>query len=323
MSETILYDKPGPRTRRTTLIVSIVAGLAVIAALYFFVYVPLDEHGQFTMRKWGPLIDPENRYFTLLWKRLWTGVLATLSAAGLAIVASLTVGTVLAVLRVQFQHLRRRRFGNQGRAASVALQALTKGSNGWLRGYVEVARGLPVIITIFFVSRVLPEFGLDFFTLWYLVIGLAIYNGVVIAEILRSGMTGLPGGQREAASALGFSSFKTIRLILLPQAFRIMLPALISQLVVVVKDTSLGFLISYEDLLQITTQAINNLNNPIQLYTAIAVIFILINYTLSKLAVYAERRVARGRKTVAGPAPTPPPSIMAGTAAAGAGGTAG
>ena len=160
-----------------------------------------------------------------------------------------------------------------------------------------------MVITIFFVARLLPEFGFDFDTLWYLVIGLTIYNGVVIAEILRSGMTGLPGGQREAASALGFSSLKTIRLILLPQAFRVMLPALISQLVVVLKDTSLGFLISYEDLLQITTQAINNLNNPIQLYAAIGVIFILINYTLSKLAIYTQRSLARGRKSLGGPAP--------------------
>jgi glutamate transport system permease protein len=317
MNETVLYDRPGPRARRTTLIVSVLAVLVLIAALYYFVYLPLDEHGQFTARKWGPLIDPDNRFFTLLWKRIGTGVLATLSAAGLAIVASLASGTVLAVLRVQFQHLRRRRFANRGRAAAVSLQALSKGYNGWLRFYVEVSRGLPVVITIFFVARVLPEFGLDFYNLWYLVIGLAIYNGVVIAEILRSGMTGLPGGQREAAAALGFSSFKTIRLILAPQAFRIMLPALISQLVVVLKDTSLGFLIGYEDLLQITTQAINNLNNPIQLYAAIAVVFILINYTLSRLATYTQRRLARGRRSLGGPAPTPPPSTVALTADAG------
>lgn len=313
----VLYDAPGPRTRRVTLIASIVVGLLVVAALYFFVYRPLDAHGQFTMRKWGPLIDPDNRFFTVLWKRIGTGVRATLTAAALAIIVSLVAGTLLAVLRLQFQHLRRRRFAEHGRVASLALQGLTKGYNGLLRVNVEVSRGLPVVITIFFVARLLHQSGLDFPTLWYLVIGLAIYNGVVIAEILRSGMTGLPGGQREAAAALGFSSFKTIRLILLPQAFRIMLPALISQLVVVLKDTSLGFLISYEDLLQIATQAINNLNNPIQLYAVIGVIFILINYTLSRLATYTQRRLARGRKSLAGPAPTPPPSTVAMTVDAG------
>ncbi len=186
----------------------------------------------------------------------------------------------------------------------MALNAVT-------RLFVEFFRGLPVLITIFFVARALPDLlGVDFDTLWYLVIGLALYNSVVIAEILRSGMSGLPGGQREAASALGLSSFQTIRLILLPQAFRIMLPALISQIVVIFKDTSLATLIAYEDLLAVGFQVFNFLNNPIQVLVVIAVIFIVINYALSKLAEYLQRRIARGRRTL-GPAPAPPPSTMA------------
>ena len=189
------------------------------------------------------------------------------------------------------------------RAVTVVLNAIT-------RIFVEFFRGLPVVITIYFVARALPEFGVDFETLWYLVMGLALYNSVVIAEILRSGMTGLPGGQREAASALGLSSFTTIRLILLPQSFRIMLPALISQIVVIFKDTSLATLISYEDLLAVGGQIYNFLNNPIQVLTVIAVIYIVINYALSKFAVYLQRRIARGRRSP-GPAPAPPPSAMA------------
>jgi glutamate transport system permease protein len=152
-----------------------------------------------------------------------------------------------------------------------------------------------VVITIFFVARGLPQFGLSFDNvLWYLVIGLTIYNMVVIAEILRSGMEGLPRGQREAAASIGLSPLQTTRLILLPQAFRIMLPALISQLVVVLKDTSLGgIIVGYDELLNVARQAIQLLNNPIQLYFVIGVFFIAVNYGLSKLAIYVQRRLSR------------------------------
>ncbi len=99
-------------------------------------------------------------------------------------------------------------------------------------------------------------------------------------------------------------------MILLPQAFRVMLPALISQLVVVLKDTSLGFIISYEETLNIGKQIIGVLGNPIQVYVVIAVLFIVVNYSLSKLAQYVQRRLARGRKTAGTPAQNPPPAAL-------------
>lgn len=189
------------------------------------------------------------------------------------------------------------------RGLSTLLSALT-------RVCVEVFRGLPVVLTIFFVARGFPEFGLYLDNLWYLIIGLTIYNSVVIGEILRSGMEGLPGGQAEAAAAIGLSPAQSTRMILLPQAFRIMLPALISQLVVVLKDTSLGFIISYEETLNIGKQIIGVLGNPIQVYVVIAVLFIVVNYSLSKLAQYVQRRLAKGRKTAGTPAQNPPPAAL-------------
>jgi glutamate transport system permease protein len=166
-----------------------------------------------------------------------------------------------------------------------------------------------VVITIFFVWAWLPTIGaattsnrgpadapLAFDNpMGYLVIGLTIYNSVVIGEILRSGMEGIPTGQREAAAALGLSPFQAIRLILLPQAFRVMLPALISQLVVVLKDTSLGFIISYEEVLRVSSQIVGVLNNPIQVYTVVGVAYIAVNYALSRLAQYVQRRFSRRR----------------------------
>lgn len=295
--QAVLYDVPGPRQRRVTLISSIVAVVVLLAGAYFLIYRPLDDNGQFSMELWGPLIDPGNENFSAVWDRIGVGVKNTLTAAALAIVTSLVIGTLLAVLRLQLKELNRRRFTGLATPVSYLLRGLSTVLSALTRVCVEVFRGLPVVITIFFVARGFPEFGLTLETLWYLVIGLTIYNGVVIAEILRSGMEGLPAGQREAAAAVGLSPMQTTGLILLPQAFRIMLPALISQLVVVLKDTSLGFIISYEETLNIGKQIIGALGNPIQTYAVIAVLFITVNYSLSKLAQYIQRRLARGRKT--------------------------
>ncbi|MFG2008147.1 amino acid ABC transporter permease [Micromonospora sp. NPDC048868] len=308
--QSVLYDVPGPRQRRLTLIGSVVATVLLLAAAYLLVYRPLDDKGQFSMELWGPLIDPSNENFSLVWDRIGLGFKNTLTAAALAIVSSLVVGTLLAVLRIQLKSLTQRRFTGLATPLAYLLRGLSTLLSAVTRVCVEVFRGLPVVITIFFVARGFPEFGVSFDTLWYLVIGLTIYNSVVIAEILRSGMEGLPGGQAEAAAAIGLSPAQTTRMILLPQAFRIMLPALISQLVVVLKDTSLGFIISYEETLNIGKQIIGVLDNPIQVYVVIAVMFIVVNYALSKLAQYVQHRLSRGRKTAGTPAQKPPPAAL-------------
>ncbi|MFS8478225.1 MAG: amino acid ABC transporter permease [Micromonosporaceae bacterium] len=326
-NSSVLYDAPGPRTRRLTVIASVVIAVLIAAGVYFFIYQPLAERGEFTMDKWGPLIDPDDPEFAPLWKRLGKGFRATLTAAALAIVSSLVLGTALAVLRVQLRALQRRRFADMPTAVALALRALS-----WLitvvtRFCLEVFRGLPVVITIFFVWVILPDLGIELSLLWYLVIGLTIYNMVVIGEILRSGMEGLPGGQVEAAQAIGLTSFQTTRMVLLPQGFRVMLPALISQLVVVLKDTSLGFIIGYEEIMRVARQVIPVLETPntIQLYFVVGVIYITANYLLSKLAEYVQRRLSRARKTgTLAPPPTQPlpPAAITAQAAAGTSGGA-
>jgi len=293
----VLYDAPGPRQKKITWIGSILTLVALLAAAYVLVYRPLDAKGQFSMELWGPYVAPANENFDQLWDRLGFGLRQTLAAAVLAILSSLIFGTLLAVLRVQLRSVVRRTYTGFNLPVAYLLRGLSWTLSAVTRFCVEVFRGLPVVITIFFVGRGFPEFGISLEILWYLVIGLTIYNGVVIAEILRSGMEGLPGGQREAAEALGLSPLQTTRMILLPQSFRIMLPALISQIVVILKDTSLGFIISYEDTLNIAKQIIGVLDNPIQTYVVIGTIFIGVNYSLSKLAQYVQHRLARGRRT--------------------------
>ena len=315
---TVLYDAPGPRTRRVTAVVSVVVGVLLLLAAYWFVYRPLSDRGELSMDKWGPLIDPGNELFEQVWRRLGEGLRATLLAAAFAILFSLLVGTLLALLRLQLISLRDRRFPGLTRWLALPLRALSWVLSAVTRVFVEVFRGAPVVLTIFFVWRVLPELGmrppdlsLPYLPMpslmWSLVIGLTLYNGVVIGEILRSGMQGLPWGQTEAAYAIGLSPFQTTTRILLPQAYRIMLPALISQLVVVLKDTALGFIITYSEVMRVANLMADNrlLRNPLQMYAVVAVIFILVNYTLSKLAGYVERRVARGRKTA-----TPPAAVL-------------
>jgi glutamate transport system permease protein len=275
----VLYDAPGPRARRRALIATIIGAL-VILGLVGVAVKRLYDQGQFSMELWGPLIDPSNDRFSLVWDLLFDGLKATLVAAGLAITLSLVVGTALGTLRIML-----------GRWARIPLVA-----------GIELFRGLPVVITIFYIWQVLPELGVDVSPLpgenglWYLVIGLTLYNSVIIGEILRAGVASLPSGQGEAARAIGMTEWQVMRIVLLPQAFRTMLPALISQLVVVLKDTSLAAILGlYIELLRRGNLIALNLDNPIQVLTVVAIIFITINYALSKLAVWTERRLSQAR----------------------------
>lgn len=298
MSTAVLYDRPGPRTRRRILAGSIVVGLA-LAVLVVLVMLRLAAQGQLTEEKWGPVVNPANPFFVVLWTNLGLALLRNGQAAVLAMAFSLLLGTVLAVTRISLP-----RWGRWSVTAPM-----------------EFFRGLPVVIAIFFAARVLPELGVSLPLLWYLVIGLTAYNSVIIAEIVRAGIASLPRGQAEAAAAVGLTRGQALRLILLPQAVRVMLPALISQLVVIFKDTSLGFVILYVEAVRFVAIAIQELRNPLQLYLAVGAIFVLINYLLSKLAVWAERRLThRGHPGAAvskAARLTPDERALAGTSAAG------
>ena len=272
----VLFDAPGPRARRNSYLWSAVAVVAIAGVLYLGAR-RLADNGQFESELWAPLFDPRHEDFPAVWRVVREGFLHNLEAAFLAMLFSLTIGTLLAVTRVTA-------------AARVR----------WLVvGFIELFRGIPVVIAIFFASRVLPEFGVDLPTLWYLVIGLTAYNSVVIAEIIRAGLNAVPHGQAEAAEAVGLTRGQALRIVLLPQAVRIMLPALISQLVVVLKDTALGFIIAFEDLLRNSGFIGQELDNPLQAYLLAAIIFIAVNIALSRLAVYLEARLSRGSRRAA------------------------
>ena len=149
--------------------------------------------------------------------------------------------------------------------------------------------------------------------------GLTLYNGAVIAEIVRAGVNALPRGQAEAASSLGLGWGQTMRSILLPQAITSMLPVLISQLVVVLKDTAIGYQITFLEMVRQGTQVGSAYGNYIPALIVIAVLMIAVNFALSQVAVWLEGRMRRSRK---GPAPMHVDApVTQGTFAAGGGGT--
>jgi glutamate transport system permease protein len=285
MSQTVLYDAQGPKARRNTRIGTGVAVL-LLAGLAYLVIRRLAAQGQFSMELWGPLIDPSNEAFDAVWRLLGEGLVNTLKAAALAMTLSVVLGTLIAVGRLSF--------GRTGRIPLI--------------GLVELLRGLPVVVLVYFGVRVLPDIGVDLREwpggqeLWGLVIGLTAYNMVIFAEVVRAGVVSLPRGQREASLATGLTRGQTMRLVLLPQAFRVMLPAIISQLVVVLKDTSLvTFVANFDELLSQGERIRRNLDNPIQTFTVVGLIYIAINYTLDRLARWIEARQGRKVTTVEEP----------------------
>ena len=266
MSEAVLYDVAGPRGRRRILLGS-VAGVLLVVVVLGAAVARLAAKGSFDAELWRVLTE------SAVQRLIGRGLVATLRAALVAMVLSMAVGAVLAV-------------GRLSRRAWVARPA-----GAW----VELFRGLPLLLLIFFLFLALPAVGITISVFWALVAGLTLYNSAVLGEIFRAGILSLPKGQTEAAYAIGLRRGQTLRLILIPQAVRRMLPALISQLVTLLKDTSLGFVIGYAELLRNGRTAVEFLGGrySIPIYTAIAGVSIAVNASLSFLARWLDRRTRR------------------------------
>ena len=263
MSEVVLYDAVGPRGRRR-IVAGSVAGVLVIAAILGVAVARMAAKGAFEADLWRVLTRGDVQ------RLLARGLAATLRAALLAMVLSIVVGALLAVGR-----LSRRSW-------------LSRAAGGW----VELFRGVPLLLLILFVFLGLPAVGVTVSTFWALVAGLTLYNSAVIGEIFRAGILSLPRGQTEAAYSIGLRRGQTLRIVLIPQTVRRMLPALVSQLVTLLKDTSLGFVIGYTELLRNGRTAVEFLGGrySIPIYTAIAVVYIAVNASLSFTARWLDRR---------------------------------
>lgn len=275
MSGTVLFDAPGPRARTRNLIVSAIT-VVITLALAWVVYSKLDERGQLDAAKWEPFLTSD----------LWTtyvlpGIEGTLTAAAVSIVLALALGFLLGV----------------GRMSTIAPIRWT------CAVIVEFFRAVPVLIMMifaYFLYAFYDVFESKYLALAGVITGLTLYNGAVIAEIVRAGVHALPRGQSEAASALGLRWGQTMRSILLPQAVTSMLPVLVSQLVVVLKDTAIGYQITFVEMVRQGTVVGSSYGNYIPALIVIALLMISVNFALSALATRLERRLRRSRR---GPAP--------------------
>ncbi|MFD7309761.1 amino acid ABC transporter permease [Promicromonospora sp. NPDC059942] len=258
MSASVLFDAPGPRARNWTVVGNVV-GAVVVVAVAAWVLVQLDSKGQLEPQLWADAVSARTWQYYLI-----PGLINTLRAAAFAIVGSIVFGLV---------------FG-MGRLSQLALVRRVSGT------VVEFFRAVPVLLMMVFFyglfGQLLP--GVSDKAFLAVVVALILYNGSVIAELVRSGVGNLPRGQGEAGLAIGLTPGQTLRSIQLPQALVAMLPAMVSQIVVVLKDSALGQLIGYQELLRTGQIVYSADGNPLQVLTVVAVVFIVLNLLLTVLA---------------------------------------
>ncbi|MFF5789523.1 amino acid ABC transporter permease [Streptomyces sp. NPDC012693] len=271
----VLYDTPGPRAKQRNVLYTVVF-LAVLGLVAWWVLSALADKNQLAADKWTPFVTDSRVWTTYL----LPGLTETLKAAALSILIALPLGAVLGIGRL-----------SDHRWVRVPVGAV-----------VEFFRAIPVLLLMMFASAVYAKFttvSSDFRPLYAVVTGLVLYNASVIAEVVRAGVLSLPRGQGDAAEALGMRKGQTMMYVLLPQAVTVMLPALVSQLVVIVKDTALGgALLGFGELLSQNRQITANYGaNTIATFTVIALIYIVINAILTSLAGRLEQRLRRGKKS--------------------------
>lgn len=268
---TVLYDAPGPRARIRNAVIAVVF-VAIIVAAVAYVLVVLADNDQLTDEKWHPFIIGTT-WTTYILPGLW----GTVKAAILSIVFAMILGSVLGIGRLS--------------------------DHRWVRAvagfFVEVFRAIPVLILMIFCYYLFADYAIvpsSQLAFAAVVTGLTLYNGSVIAEILRSGINSLPRGQTEASMALGLRKSQMMRIILLPQAITAMLPALISQMVIALKDSALGYAIGYVEVVRSGIQSASYYGNYLPALIVVAIVMIIINFGLSSLATFVERTLRQGRR---------------------------
>jgi len=263
MNTTTLFEAPGPRGRRRHRLFEVVSWV-VLAGVAYIVIRTLNKNGAFDAAAWQPFSQWG------VWRQLGIGLLNNVRAAVVGMLLSMLFGCFLG-------------WGLLSKRKIVLYPC---------RVFTDVFNGIPVLLLLFFTSLVLPSWGLPLPDFWFLVIALSLYSTAVIGDLVRAGVRALPQGEAEAAAALGFSGFQSMWLILLPQALRMMSPALVSQMVIVLKGTTLAFVLGgYFDLLRAATVlGAYYSRSLLQAQGIAAITFMLINIALSQIASAIDRK---------------------------------
>ncbi|MBD5547699.1 MAG: amino acid ABC transporter permease [Lachnospiraceae bacterium] len=257
----MLYEEPGPKARKRIVTATIIS-LVILAALSFAVVRQFYITGQLDSKYWDFFV----KYAT--WRFLGRGLAGTLKVALMAGLIAFVLGLLLML----------------GRIRGIRIV------QGISTVLIEFSRGVPTLLFIYFFFLIAPQFGLKLPAFWKIAIPVAISASGVVAEVLRSGVNAVPKGQTEAALSLGMSGNSTFFKIVFPQAFRYVIPALISELVIVLKDTTFAYVVNYADLMQNARVLISNHDALLSVYLVVAVIYIVINYILNKVSVVIARR---------------------------------
>jgi glutamate transport system permease protein len=268
MSGSVLFDAPGPRTVARHRLYSVLTVLALLGLIAFAVY-KMNEKGQLEYELWEPFLTPD--YLEVLFV---DGLLNTLKMAFGAIVLAVLFGVLFGIGKVS--------------------------DHGWVRWpswlVVEFFRAVPVLLLMVFVFYLLSVGDGPLSPLVCVIIALTLYNGSVLAEVFRAGINAVPKGQVEAAYALGMRKTQVMLTIQLPQAVKIMLPALISQCVVALKDTSLGFYITAPGLTYVADQISGEFRNQVQTAIVVTALYVGVNLILTAIATLLQRRLVGERR---------------------------
>jgi glutamate transport system permease protein len=268
MSTSVLFDAPGPRTRARHRLYTILAAVAIAAVLVWLVLF-LNGEGEFAYDLWEPFLTP-----SFIRALILDGLVKTLEMAFSAVILAVVFGTVFGVGKMS--------------------------DHAWVRWpatlIVEFFRATPVLLLMIFVFLTYGAGDGGIGSYWSVVIALMVYNGAVLAEVFRAGILALPKGQAEAAYAIGMRKTQVMTSILLPQAVKVMLPAIISQCVVAVKDTSLGMYILAPGLTAIGKQIWGQFHNHLQTAIVLAALYIIVNLLLTLLATWLQKKLVGERK---------------------------
>ena len=282
----VLFDAPGPRGRKRIRIanaVAIVVFALVLVLILMRLHNPPQGENQLSWELWKPALDAE------AWTDFYLpGLWMTVKAAFVAVIGAVLFGIVFGIGRL-----------------------LPAAPLRWISAViVEFCRAVPVLMMMIFFWRLFAFMGMENPAYWSVVLGLVLYNGSVVAELVRSGVGNLPNGQHEAALALGLTRTQSLMQVEVPQAIYAMLPAAVTQLVVVLKDTALGSIIMYTDLLQESRRLGSMYFNILQTLVVAAVIYFVLCWLLSRLAEWLPSRMQRHTAAPTEPEVVAPIAIM-------------